>query len=268
MKVRSGWAAAGMALAVLVPASVALAAGTGADVQVSGSSSTGSPGPGQPFTYTFQVKNSGPDTANSVGFTDPLPVGTRYNYATVNGFSAPCNTATDGHGATVVSCTLSDIPKGGQATVGVNVNAPMTAGTFSNTGTATSSSPDPQPSNNSVTVNAQVKVATCPLPAGQTTLNGLVAWKDTNSLGLFENFHLYGNDGVGYTVLTNFYDGSAPLTSVINLNCQQTPNSFIQVGGFVNVTGTFGTAVLPGDTAATPVIYASVIQVPFFKDKI
>jgi len=36
----------------------------------------------------------------------------------------------------------------------------------------------------------------------------------------------------------------------------------------VPVTGSIGTAVLPGATVATPVIYASVIQVPFFKDKI
>src|SRR5205085_7433735 len=127
---------------------------------------------------------------------------------------------------------------------------------------------DPNAANNAVTVSAQVKVASCALPAGQTTTTGLVAWKSTNSAGMFENFHLYGSDGVQYDVLTNFYDGMAPLTTVINLNCQQSPNSFIQVGNSVAVTGTVGTTILPGATVATPVIYASVIQVPFFKDKI
>src|SRR5436190_1590670 len=176
------------ALALLAPASTALAAGggTGSDLQVSGSASTGSPGPGQTFMYTFQVKNSGPDTATAA--------------------------------------------------------------------------------NNSVTVNAQVKVATCALPAGQTTTLGLVAWKNFNSAGMFENFHLYGNDGVQYDVITNFYDGTAPLTNVINLACQQSPNSWIGVANFVYVTGTVSTAVLPGSTVATPVIYASVVQVLFFKD--
>lgn len=269
MTKRTKWlAAVAVAVGLLAPASAAFAAGTGADVQVSGSASTGSPGPGQALTYTFQVKNSGPDSATGAVFTDPLPSGTTFNYATVNGFAAPCSPSTNTDGATVVSCALGSIAKGGQATVGVSVKAPVTVGTFANTGTASSSVPDPQPSNNAVTVNAQVKVATCALPAGQSTVVGLVAWKDVNSAGMFENFHLYGNDGVQYDVLTNFYDGSAPLTSVINLNCQQSPNSWIQVANSVYVTGTVGMEVLPGATVATPVIHASVVQVLFFKDGI
>lgn len=255
-------------LAVLASSSAALAAGTGSDVQMSGSASTGSPGPAQPFSYTFQVKNSGPDAASGVAFTDTLPAGTVYQYATVNLFSAPCSAAVDASGATVVSCTIGSLPKGSQATVGVNLKAPATVGSFSNTGVVTSTSADPQLANNSVTVNAQVKMATCPLPAGQPTTIGLVAWKFTDANGMFENFHLYGNDGVAYTVLTNFYDGTAPLTTVINLNCAQVPNSWIQVANYVYVTGTVGMAVVPGDTVATPVIYASFVQVLFFKDGI
>src|SRR5205085_6244456 len=195
---------------MFVPASVAYAGGgttTGADIQVSGSASTGSPGPGQPFSYTFMVKNSGPDTATAVNFTDPLPVGTTLGFGTVNGFSAPCSTTTGANGVGTVSCNLFDIVKGSQATVVVYLDAPMTAGTFSDTGNVTSSVADPQLSNNSVTVTAQVKVATCALPAGQTTLGGVVAWKDFNSAGMFEDFHFYGNDGVQYDVITNFYDG-------------------------------------------------------------
>jgi uncharacterized repeat protein (TIGR01451 family) len=271
---RSKMGMAGLALltacAALVPSAAYAGGGTttGADIQVSGSASTGSPGPGQRFSYTFQVKNSGPQTATAVSFTDTLPVGTSLGLGTVNGFSAPCTTTTDANGVSTVSCNLFDIAKGGQTSVVVYLNAPITAGTFSNTGTATSSVADPQPSNNTVTVTAQVKVASCPLPAGQTTVGGLVAWKDFNSAGMFEDFHFYGNDGVQYDVITNFYDGSAPLTTVINLNCAQVPNSWIQVANSVAVTGTVGTAVLPGATVATPVIYASVIQVPFFKDGI
>ena len=60
---------------------------SGADVQITGSASTGSPGPGQPFSYTFQIKDNGPDTAGAVIFGDMLPAGTVYRYATVNGFS-------------------------------------------------------------------------------------------------------------------------------------------------------------------------------------
>jgi hypothetical protein len=44
---------------------------------------------------------------------------------------------------------------------------------------------------------------------------------------------------------------------VINLSCKQSPVQFVQVGSFVNVTGTIdGSAV-----------DASFVQVPTFKDK-
>src|SRR4051812_21377698 len=54
---------------------------TGADLKISGSASTGSPNAGAAFSYTFQVKNSGPDAASDVVFVDTLPAGTGFNYA-------------------------------------------------------------------------------------------------------------------------------------------------------------------------------------------
>ena len=162
-KARLGGFAALTALALVAPASAAFASGattTGADLQVSGSASTGSPSPGTAFAYTFQVKNSGPDAAGSVVFSDPLPTGTVYNYATANGSILPCAAFGDLNGGTTVSCNLGIIAKGGQATVVVNVNAPQTASTFSNTGTVSSSTTDPVTTNNAVTVTVQVKAAT------------------------------------------------------------------------------------------------------------
>ena len=47
------------------------------DVQITGSSSTGSPSAGSPFAYVFQVKNSGPQLASAVSFSDTLPAGER-----------------------------------------------------------------------------------------------------------------------------------------------------------------------------------------------
>jgi uncharacterized repeat protein (TIGR01451 family) len=262
MRRQLGWIAAAAAFAFVIAASTVHAATvTGADLQVSGSASTGSPNPGAPYTYTFQVKNAGPDSADASTFTDALPAGAAFSYATVNGVAGAC-AATNG----VVSCSLGTIAKGSQATVVVGATAPVAAGSFSSTGTAASSASDPQPGNNSATVTVQVKVATCPLPAGQTTLNGLVMLKYTNSFGLFENFQL-SVGAVTYTVLTNFYDGSAPLTTVIDLVCKQSPVQFVQVGNFVNVTGTIGSAPVFGSTVATPVIYASVVQTLTFKDK-
>ena len=154
MKVRTNWFAALAALAVLASASVALAAGgttTGADLQVSGSASTGSPNPGAAYSYTFQVRNSGPETAAAATLTDALPAGVGYVSATVNGASAACSSLA------TVSCDLGDLASGGQATVVVNVTAPLAVGTFSNTGTAGSSVADPNSANNSVTVSIQVK---------------------------------------------------------------------------------------------------------------
>src|SRR5689334_8623568 len=54
-----GAAAAGASLRVTPAGGTA----TGADLQMSGSASTGSPDAGAQLTYTFQVKNTGPDSA-------------------------------------------------------------------------------------------------------------------------------------------------------------------------------------------------------------
>ena len=260
-----------MAVSGLVPASAALAAGTstGADLQVSGSSNLGSAVQGQPYVYTFQVKNSGPQDATSTTFTDDLTAGTLV-YAAVNGIPSFCSSASDGAGGTAISCNLFTIGKGSQVTVTVNVKAPSTIGAFSNTGRATSADlADPQPANNASTVNVKVGSAACPLPAGQTTVAGIVAWKLFDSAGLLSGFHMYGNDGVDYTVMTNFFNGTAPVTTVINLLCKVVPPTlYIGVGAMDNVTGTVDMEVLPGDTVATPVIHASVVQVPFWTDKV
>jgi hypothetical protein len=57
----------------------------------------------------------------------------------------------------VVSCDLGTLLSGGQATVVINAYAPVTVGTFSNTGAVTSNVSDPNSANNSVTVTVQVK---------------------------------------------------------------------------------------------------------------
>jgi len=146
---------------VLLPVAAFASGGTasGADLQVAGSASTGSPAPGAPLSYTFQVKSSGPDVANSVVFNDLLPSGTIYNFATVNGSTLPCAAIGDLTGGTTASCNLGSLAKGGQATVVVNVNAPTSLISFSNTGTATSATTDPAPGNNSATVTVTVKAS-------------------------------------------------------------------------------------------------------------
>src|SRR5256885_6617059 len=232
------------------PAS-ALAAGgtaTGADLQVSGSASTGSPVAGTPFVYTFQVKNAGPSAASSASFTDQLPAGTVVTHATsVNGGVATQCTS-DGAAAPTVSCDMGFVPKSSQVNVQLNVDAPSTPGTYATTGTVSSAGTDPNPSNNSATGSVKVKpLPTCALPAGQTTMNGMVMAKYTHANGLFENFPFQAN-GVNYTVPTNFYDGTRPLTSIINLLCKPVTTVFIQSGNFVTVASTVANEAFSGAT--------------------
>jgi uncharacterized repeat protein (TIGR01451 family) len=254
--------------AVLHPAGVT----SGADVQVSGSPSTGSPDGGTPIVYTFQVRNSGPETAAAVTLTDVLPEGTRYLGAAVVAFDSIGGPATCDASGPSVSCSLGSMPKGGSATVTVTVSAPPNVGTFSNTGTATSATADPNPGNNAATVTAQVKTpaaggAACPVPAGQITLHGLVTFTSsisTPSGTLPQDFGFVTDAGDEYYVATNYYDGSQPLTHVINLDCKTSPAQFVSTGGFVTVTGTVG-KMGPGNV---PTFTASVVQVPTHKDKI
>jgi uncharacterized repeat protein (TIGR01451 family) len=263
--------AAAAAIAVFGPASAAFASGgtaTGADLQTSGSASSGSVHVGDSLNYTFQLKNSGPQDAAGATFSDQLPSGMTFLGASVAGARNSC-TGTDSTNGTLVTCDLGTLLKAGQATISVGVKAPQIAGTYANTGTASSSTTDPQPSNNSAGVSVKVQpLPTCTLPSGQTTRHGVVMAKYTNSSGLFEDF-LFQVNGQNYYVKTNFYDGTQPLTSIINLLCKPVTTVFVQGGEQVDVTGTDtgSTITLPGTTASIPVIDAAVIQVPFTFDK-
>lgn len=257
---------AAAALVALVAASSALAGGgtTGADIQVSGSSNLGSPVQGQPYTYTYQVKNSGPQGDQGVVFTDDLTAGSLSGVqALMNGYIPErCSSTSDGNGGTLATCYLG-LEKGSFATITLNVNAPSTIGSFSNTGTATASLTDPQPSNNSSSVNVKVGSAACPLPAGQPTTTGLVGGKTFDSNGFINSFTMIGTDGTPYMVQMNLFDVTQPLTSTINLLCKVvSPQLYIPFGATVNVTGPVDTTVSP------PVIHALVVQTPFWVDKV
>jgi uncharacterized repeat protein (TIGR01451 family) len=258
------------ALASLLSVSTALAAGgaggaggAGADLQISGSVSTGSPSANTPFTYSYLVKNSGPAAAAGTVFSDVLPSGFVFNAGSaVDGFfqAHPCSAI-----GSTVTCSIPDLPSGSQATVALGVTAGPTAGTFANTGSVASSTADPNLANNSVTTT--VKVGVCSLPAGDQ-VNGLIMQKFTNAQGLFENFTLENSSGI-YSVTTNFYDGTRPLTKIINLACKPVTTQFAQSGNFVTVVGPVtSTGLLPGFTVNTFNMIASVIQVPFTFDKI
>jgi uncharacterized repeat protein (TIGR01451 family) len=119
------------------------------DIQVTGSSNNGSPPVGSPFSYTFQVKDNGPQGASSVTFDDTLP-------ATIGltGFSTNIGTCTAGASPGSVHCELGDLAVGQQATIVITA-VPAATGAATNTATVGMTGPDLQPASNSVGVTVQ-----------------------------------------------------------------------------------------------------------------
>jgi uncharacterized repeat protein (TIGR01451 family) len=133
---------------------------TGADLQITGSASTGAPDPGAVYTYSFLVKNSGPNPATGVVLSDVVPAGTTPNLAMVQGGNTPCPLWGSLDGTSTWRCDLGTIAKGGQTTVIVSVMAPEVAQSIVNTATVTSATADPKTTNNISTVNVAVKAPT------------------------------------------------------------------------------------------------------------
>ena len=262
MNIRRGVVVVATLSSLVAPASAALAAGggggsvgsTGADLQVTGSASTGSPAPTQTFWYTYQVKNNGAQTATSSALTTTLPAGETLNWAQLQNYAfvINCIPSTDASGLTHLTCPLPDMLAGEQQNILIDVTAPPVAGTVTDTATVASANvADPKPANNSFSVTTQVKSAACALPPGQPTLFGMIMSGGINSFQ-------YLSGGVTYTVNYNVFDGTQPLTSLVNLLCQPMPNTALAMGTNVYVTGLVD--------SVNHTIQASVIQTLFFKD--
>ena len=112
---------------------------------------TDSPDPqvvGGNVTYSIGVNNAGPDTANFVTVTDPLPAG-----ATFVSASASQGACTQSAGT--VTCNLGTLASGASATITIVVTAPA-AGTLNNTATVTAGAVDANTANNSASVSTGV----------------------------------------------------------------------------------------------------------------
>ena len=175
-------------VAILGSSPSVLAAGgaaTGADIGMSGSASTGSPNAGAPMSYTFRVKNSGPQSATSVTFTNRLHSGFVYHSATVNGSLGLCGGTPDIVGGVTVSCALGTIAKGSEAVVVINVDAPMYLGTYGIDATVASPVADPKTSDNFLLINVMVKNSAVATPPG--VLSGPIYLRDSFGSDLFGN---------------------------------------------------------------------------------
>jgi uncharacterized repeat protein (TIGR01451 family) len=119
------------------------------DIQVTGSTNNGSPPLGSAFSYTFQVKDNGPQAASTVTFDDTLP-------ATIGltSFSSNVGTCTSGASPNSVHCDLGDLAVGQQATIVITA-VPSATGAATNTASIAMAGPDTQTPNNMVGVTVQ-----------------------------------------------------------------------------------------------------------------
>jgi uncharacterized repeat protein (TIGR01451 family) len=134
------------------------------DLQVTGSASTGTPAAGAELIYTFQIKNSGTAAANGVVFTDVLPVELGASFRSFNHvfvtapvFRDVCTATNFDPDPLTIACDLGTLVAGSQVTITLSVNAPVTPGTFINTGTATTTDVDKNLANNDKTISVTVR---------------------------------------------------------------------------------------------------------------
>lgn len=112
---------------------------------------TGTPGvrPGGLIQYTITVSNAGPQSASDVVVTDVLPAGTTFVSATASQGSCA--------GTSIVTCNLGALAAGGSATIQLDVTAPPSEGTVTNSATVSNTpETDPTPANNAGTTGTAV----------------------------------------------------------------------------------------------------------------
>jgi uncharacterized repeat protein (TIGR01451 family) len=114
-----------------------------ADLSVSGSANPNPATVGQNLTYTLTVANAGPDAANGVVLSDPLPAGLTFISAVAT--QGSCT------GTSVVNCSLGTLTSGVSATVTITVS-PTSVGTPANQAAVTSAVADPNSANNVATI--------------------------------------------------------------------------------------------------------------------
>lgn len=132
-----------------------------ADVSIT---KAGTPDPvvtGQNVTYTISVFNAGPNQAEGVVVTDPLPAGV--TFVSVSPSQGTCTAPAAGSATGTVTCSLGAVPSNGSATVTLVLRATGNPGTtITNVATVTTQASDPTPSNNTATETVGVRAAVTP----------------------------------------------------------------------------------------------------------
>jgi uncharacterized repeat protein (TIGR01451 family) len=139
-----------------------------ADLQLSKTDSPDPVLPGENLTYTLTLHNSGPDPAEAVSVTDPLPD----SLTLVSALS----TKGDCSGSTTVTCALGTVDAGTPGDVTIKIVAtvgPSPGGTITNTASASSTTPDPVPADNQSSADTTVSTPSAegyPRPRGATPI--------------------------------------------------------------------------------------------------
>ncbi len=111
------------------------------------------------LAYTIQVTNFGPSATTSGTLSDTLPTGVTFVSSSATPSSVTCS------GTATVTCALGALASGASAVITINVTAPGTAQTLTNSPGITASAPtDPVTTNNSATVITVVQPLVCALP--------------------------------------------------------------------------------------------------------
>jgi uncharacterized repeat protein (TIGR01451 family) len=179
------------------------------DVGVTKSASLPTVLAGQPLTYTLQVSNFGPNTANSVSVSDPLAASLSF-VSSVPG-SPTCTLS-----GSTFSCSLGSMLPGASQTITLNVTVSPSApgGSLANTASVSTTTADTYAPNNSQTATVTVT----PLQPGRVP-DTLLLRKNTGNASLLDLSWTAscGNAVTGYGVyqgtLGTFYS-HAPLNGL------------------------------------------------------
>jgi uncharacterized repeat protein (TIGR01451 family) len=152
---------------------------------------------GSNITYTIQVTNNGPNSANGVVLTDRLGANLKY-------ISATTSQGTFTQSGSTVTFSIGTINNGQTVTITVTVQS-LEDGNLSSTATATSNNPDPVPGNNSA-------VATTAVSEGFIAQSSPIT-VNTSSLSNFTVARFSHANGVepvsAFTATINWGDGTS-----------------------------------------------------------
>ncbi|NJD05913.1 MAG: HYR domain-containing protein [Methylococcaceae bacterium] len=99
----------------------------------------------QKFSYQFTARNNGPQTAQTVKFSDLIP--TNLRIVQVSPSTGTCTAPINSNGGTV-ACNFGNLASGRSAQVKITVASQVSSGTIANTGSVSGSVNDVNPDNN------------------------------------------------------------------------------------------------------------------------